>query len=389
MIFVVLRKEIRDLLRDKRTVLVSIIIPIILFPLIFSIMNVNVRRNEQLRDHLRIAIRGQNPSLRRFLNAQKNITVRPSDEPLADLRAGTVHAVIMIPDNSAQMLEAGKTATVTIAVDNTSQISLMAYGILKDIIESHGRTILQKRLTLRGIDRSLLKPIAIKKKTTLDEETGTGTMLLSLLLPLLLLVFSATSPLAVAADLIAGEKERSSLEPLLSTPVDRISLLIGKFLAVTAMGIIGVIAFMCGLIISFAISPDFFGADKLSFAMSPLPLGLIALLTVILTMIFGATELAISIFARSSREAQTYFLPVIIISVAAGYSSVMVDPKNFDPPYLHIPLVNISITIKELAIGIVEPASIAITLSWSLAYIVLAILLSRILFAREGVLFRM
>lgn len=388
-IIVVFRKEIRDLLRDKRTVIIGIIIPIVLFPLIFSIMNINVKKNKiLLRESLTISVVGKDNALQSFFKSKKNLRIVPSDNPRRDLASGRIYAAVIIPDDFNAKLQTGRPIAIRIIIDNTSQISIMAYDTIRSLIESYSQEIVQSRFATRGMDRSLLRPFSVVKEMTLSESEGAGQMMLSLLLPLLLLIFSATSPSAIAADLCAGEKERGTLEPLLSTPIGRLNLLTGKFLAITAMGIIGVIAFMVGLFISYMTSPDFFGAENLSFTMQTPELVLMAFYTVMLTMIFGAVELAISIYAKSSKEAQTYFLPVFIISIATGYGTFMIDIKNIDPSYMHIPLINISIIIKKLVIGHYDTIDLVFTFLWASIYIVAAFLFSRMMFEREDVIFR-
>jgi sodium transport system permease protein len=388
-IIVVFRKEIRDLLRDKRTVIIGIIIPIILFPLIFSIMNINVKKNKLLiKESLKVSVAGKDNSLQRFLKSRKNLRIIPSENPRRDLAAGRIYAAVIIPDDFNARIKSQRSIEIRIIVDNTSQISIMAYDTIRSLIEGYSKEIVQRRFATTGMDRTLLKPLSVVKEMTLSESEGAGKMMLSLLLPLLLLIFSATSPSAIAADLCAGEKERGTLEPLLSTPIGRLNLLAGKFLAITAMGIIGVIAFMAGLFISYMTSPDFFGAENLSFTMHAPELILMAFYTVMLTMIFGAIELAISIYAKSSKEAQTYFLPVFIISIATGYGTFMIDIKNIDPRYLHIPLINISIIIKKLVIGHYATIDLVFTFLWALVYIVVAFFFSRIMFEKENVIFR-
>ena len=388
-IIVVFRKEIRDLLRDKRTVIIGIIIPIVLFPLIFSIMNINVKKNKLLlRESLTISVVGKENALQRFFKSRKNLRILPSDNPRRDLASGRIYAAVIIPDDFNAKLQRQMPVEIRVVVDNTSQLSTMAYEIIRSLIESYSKEIVQRRFATRGMEYALLKPLSVVKEMTLSESEGAGTMMLSLLLPLLLLIFSATSPSAIAADLCAGEKERGTLEPLLSTPIGRLDLLAGKFLAITAMGIIGVIAFMTGLFISYMTNPDFFGAENLSFTMHVPELLLMAFYTVLLTMIFGAIELAISIYAKSSKEAQTYFLPVFIISIATGYGTFMIDIKNIDPSYMHIPLINISVIIKKLVIGHYDAIDLIVAFLWASLYIVVAFLFSRMMFEREDVIFR-
>ena len=105
-------------------------------------------------------------------------------------------------------------------------------------------------------------------------------------------------------------------------------------------------------------------------------------------MISGAIELAFSIYAKSSKESQTWSFPLVIITMAAGYGTYMLDVKNIPAGFFHIPIVNISTIIKEVVLGIVDPVHIGITFLWSLFYIFMAFLFSKKMFLSEDVIFR-
>src|SRR3712207_8932641 len=94
-----------------------------------------------------------------------------------------------------------------------------------------------------------------------------GKFMLSMMLPMMLIIFAASGPIAAATDLGAGEKERGTLEPLLTTQASRMSLLWGKFLAITVMGILTTLAFLGGLIISMKMSPNMFAGMKGGFGL--------------------------------------------------------------------------------------------------------------------------
>ena len=123
---------------------------------------------------------------------------------------------------------------------------------------------------------------------------------------MMLVIFAASGPIASAVDLGAGEKERGTLEPLLTTQASRMSLLWGKFLAITTMGVMTSIAFIGGLAVSMQMSPEAFGyeVNEATLALEPAAFVIIALITILLTMVFGALALAISIYARSFKEAR-------------------------------------------------------------------------------------
>ena len=230
---------------------------------------------------------------------------------------------------------------------------------------------------------------SVSSRALYPPEIGSSMLTLSIILPLLLMTFTSVSTTAVAADLGAGEKERQTLEPLLANPASRIQILAGKFLAVTIMGIAGVLSFTAGIVISYCINPDFLGTGPLVFTVKGIPLAVLCIQTLFLSMIFGSAELALSIFARSLKEAQLMFIPLLMVSMACGYSVTMITPESSAAEILrHIPLVNIGLLIKELSLGTASAAGIIVTLTWSVLYITLFLAASLAFFSSEKVILR-
>ena len=126
------------------------------------------------------------------------------------------------------------------------------------------------------------------------------------MLPLLLIIYSIAGPMGAAVDLGAGEKERGTLEPLLTTQAGRLSLLWGKFFAITVMGLISTISSLIGLYIAMKQDNGLFHGGAASLGIKTILL--IGLITLLLTMLFGALELAISIYLPDLKEAQHIFL---------------------------------------------------------------------------------
>lgn len=163
-------------------------------------------------------------------------------------------------------------------------------------------------------------------------------------------------------------------------------MLWGKFFAITVMGFLSTLSSLLGLYIATKQNKGIFygGAGSLDIK----TIILIGLITLLLTMLFGALELAISIFARSFKEAQTYISPLMIIAFLPTYATYMMDAKNIENFFFHIPLANVSCIIKELISGIYNYTHIAITFVWIAVYIVGSILFARYMFSREEVIFR-
>lgn len=387
--WIVFKKELIDLFRDKKTLVSSILIPIIIFPLLFYVMGNSMNSmSKKVEENLNIAIKdnSKGSQLVDFIKEQKNITIVQSSNMNEDLKNGKILVAIEIPENFDEDIKNEKTVNLKMTYDNSSQSSQMAVDSFNLLMEGYSKAIVEQRLMERNISGEFLNPIKLEVITTENKDEGYGKLMLSLLLPLLLIIYSIAGPMGAAVDLGAGEKERGTLEPLLTTQAGRLSLLWGKFFAITVMGLLSTLASLLGLYISTKQDNGFFhgGAGSISIK----TIILIGLITLLLTMLFGALELTISIFARSFKEAQTYISPLMIIAFVPTYATYMLDAKNIESFYFHIPLANVSCLIKELISGIYNYTHLGITFAWIAVYIVGSILFARFMFSREEVIFR-
>lgn len=386
---IVFLKELKDLFRDKKTLIVSIVVPLLIFPIMFGLMGRGIEGStKKIEQNLKIAVSGDtSSSFCSFLKSQKSIKIIESSDMKKDIQNGKIYAGIVLPDGIDKNIQAGNQPEITLVYDDASQNSSTAEEVLQNMIQAYSKEVVKARLSAKGIDEKILEPVNVKEDIVAKQKTSTAQMLISMILPLFLIMYATSSPMAAAIDLGAGEKERGTLEPLLTTQASRMSLLFGKFFAITVMGVIGVVASILGLVISFKTSPGIFkGASGISLSLNSL--WVVALFTIILVMVFAALELAVSIYARSFKEAQTYVSPLTIIGMLGGFSTYMMDIKNITPVYLNIPLVNVSVILKEVISGIYNPYHILIVFVWSAVYITISILFARYMFSREDVIFR-
>lgn len=381
-------KELKDIFRDKKTIFMSLVIPLIIFPLLFLVLGGSMDKSmKQVEENLTVAIVDSgNSSLSQFLHNQETIKLVESTDVEADIKSGKILVALEIPANFDEDIIAEKPADLALLYDNSSQSSQMAFSAVSSMVDAYSKVVIEERLLARDIRGDLLTPVVIDARTTEKEEEGFGKFMLSLMLPLMLVIFSITGPMGVAVDLGAGEKERGTLEPLLTTQAGRLSLLWGKFFAITVMGLLSTMASLLGLLFSMRQEGGLFQGSAVS--IEPITLVLIGLVTLLLTMFFGALELSISIYARSFKEAQTYISPLTMISFIPTYATYMLDAKNIETYYFHIPLANISCILKEFLAGIYNFTHIGITFAWIIIYIIAAVLFARYMFSKEEVIFR-
>ena len=392
-ISIVYKKELIDIFRDKKTLVAAILIPFLIYPLIFGFMGKGIKDTTDFIEEeggVKIAlIDDDNSEIGNILKSRSNIDIKDSDNIADDVKSGKILLGIEIPQGFQEKIANEEETNITITYDNTSQKSSMALSFIKELLDEYSKGIVAHRLEARDMDATILTPINTITKSPDRDDTGFGKLMLSLMLPMMLVIFAASGPIASAVDLGAGEKERGTLEPLLTTQASRMSLLWGKFLAITTMGVMTAIAFIGGLAVSMQMSPEAFGyeVNEATLALEPAAFVIIALITILLTMVFGALALAISIYARSFKEAQTYLTPLNIIGIL-GATSYFIEPKTMPGAFLHIPIINVVVIIKELTLGIFNTNHLLVVFVWMIIYIILSISFARYMFSKEEVIFR-
>ncbi|AGY77812.2 ABC transporter permease [Clostridium autoethanogenum DSM 10061] len=375
--------------RDRKTILMSILIPMLLLPVLsFVIGKATSTSHKNVESNLKIAVVDKGSSnLGSFFKSQKNVKIIKSNNIKQDVKDGKILAGITIPENFDENISKDMNEKITLTYDNSSSDSMEAFDILNSYIDKYSKNIVSKRLEKRNIDSKVLTPINVAQDTIEKKESGIGKLMLNIMVPLLLILGSVGNTVAPSLDLGVGEKERGTLEPLLTTKASRMSLLWGKFLAITIVGIIVSLANLAGLFISMNQTNGMFqGANDINIGLETIIL--IMILPILLTMVFGALGLSISIYAKSSKEAQTYLSPFTIIAVILVYATMMKDAKSIETYFFSIPIANASCLTKEFLVGIHNTAHIAITFGWMIVYIVAAISFARYMFNKESVIFR-
>ncbi len=351
----VARKELRDLSRDPRTLFLSFALPLFLFPALFWMLAAWTPGAEDGGRPFRIALgapwHGPQADASRFVFV-------PLDEGEDYDALWTVGA----PDGGA--------ALGTIVYDNKRPRSIAAYRALAALLGEDRRAADYGSVPLH------------------PEEEAAGDLILGLLVPLMLLLFAVSCPLPVAADVSSGEKERGSLEALLATSAPRTGIVLGKLGAVAAAGSAGAAAYALGVYLSYRISPSILGPGPYVFARSPGELLLLGLFGLLITALFSALELAAGTFTRSVREAQLLGMPLLILSMGAVYAAQSVDLREVPAFLPHVPLVNLSLAVRELAQGDLRVGHLIPALCWGILYLAGAAFLSARLFRRESMVLK-
>lgn len=354
---VVFRKEITELFRDLRTVLVSIGVPLVLFPLLAAILAYGGESGGiGPPTDVAVSLSGaEMGDISGFLRSHGELSIVevPASETVEEaVVAGSIDVAVVL-DSSRD---------VTVVFDNTHQRSLAAgelvTGLLKEYLSQSERTT------------RVAASFAVRLEPIHPPAEGAATLILSFLLPMVILVSAAIGPLASAADLGAGEKERRTLEALLGSPGRRSAILIGKFAAVSTMGLLGVFSFVAGAGLAYLATRTV--TEGLVFTLTAEGILSVAYPAVLAALTLAAFELVISLYARSSKAAQTFSVPVLIVASAVGYATVLVDMRSLSGWYYHVPLLNLGLMIKGAVLGTSHPAGLLISSVWVVMYLLVA-----------------
>ncbi len=388
----ILKKELLDIVRDRKTLVFTLILPILIYPLMFKFMSSSMEQAQtDVQKEINIYIEGDTESLMaKTITALENIKTPDVESPTEALKNGDIQLIINIPENFDENIAAGKNDTIDLLIDEESNKSMIASSLVSDIYDNYKNTIVEERLTANGVDPSILKPFDINVKSGIntdnDNINGVATMLLTMI-PTLIVILMVSSTVGMAADLGAGEKERFTFEPLLSTSAKRSSLLWGKITALCTVSFLALIANLAAMVFSMQKFMSF-GEESINFNLEPATiLGMLVVGCLVLVTL-SALQISVSIYARSTKEANSYLAAITMPTMILSFLPYMMDAKGINPAFFNIPITNAICLMKEFTVGIFDVKHIAIVIGWHLVYIVASIMFAKFMFSKEEVIFR-
>lgn len=393
--WIVFTTDLLSTLRDRRTWLTMVLVPLLLVPAMLVLAPSTVEQQVRSIDEElpRICIIGAHhgPSLVQFLQASKKVRIIEAADPVKALVNGDVDLIVNIPSGFEGILTRGGQVSVSVHYDASRQRSSLSQSRVENVLKEYSKEIAAARLAKLGIDEAMLTPLHTDVLNIASEEQVGGSFL-AMIMPMFLGVWGALGGMYAAIDAVAGEKERGTLEALLATPTPRFSIVTGKYLTVVFTSLVSVLASLLGMYLAFLIKPEAVTgtglADTLRFA---LPFGhtLLMLLVILpLSGIFSAIELMLSAFARSFKEAQTYLSPLSILIVLPILATQFIEPGTVGLWVFCVPLINVVFVLKEILLGNINWLHIVVTLGSSLTYVVIVLKATTRLFQKESVLFR-
>ena len=382
--WVVLRKELLDAFRDRRMVVVALVVMPLAVPLILAGMSAlgTQRQVEKLESTLELPVIGAEhaPNLVAWLGTRDVRVVAGPEDADGAVRRQEHDVVLRIDARFAEDWRAGRPAGLELVFDSSRPLQSGAtVARLRSLLSAYDRQVGTLRLIARGIHPAVAQPLQVGERDVATP--GTRFDLAQQMLPYLLLLLAFVGGMQLAIDATAGERERQSLEPLLATPASREAIIGGKILATAAFAMLSVLVTLLMYRAAFALLP----ADRLDTSLA-VPIDALArlLLVVLPVVLLGATVLtALAAFARSHREAQGY-LPLLIFLPMLPTLYLMVAPVKTQTWMLAVPFLGQNQLILRILRG--EPvtaAEWAINLGAGLLLVALVWWLAARLYHRE------
>jgi len=388
---VIAAKELKDALRDRRTILAMILIPIIVLPVL---MFLPMFLASPERNPVRVAVIQSDSTSDDFLatlaSAQVHIVRIGREENMTKLiQNGEYELGMVLPPNFSRILEGpDKTATITVFVDQSSTRGTIAFSLVQDAVTRYAKKVVEERLAETGLPPEALNPIETEVRAV--TVTGAGAIFLVILLPLFLGIYAVTGAMYFIMDTTAGEKERKTLEALLTMPATRTEIVLGKFLIAVLIALLSSVLAILGMMAGAVFLVGAAGAGESSapgLSISLTNLLLIGLATLVLAMTSASLEMVISIFARSFKEAQNLLSPLTLVVVVPTMAMQYMSEQTLRALEI-APILNAMLIIRDALLNKVAASNLALELASAFVYMVIALAIAIKIFNSEKAMAR-
>ncbi|HKW56339.1 MAG TPA: ABC transporter permease [Candidatus Acidoferrum sp.] len=393
---VVYKKELTEWLRDRRTLISTVLVPLLAFPLLISgvIYLSSTLMSQAQKEVPKVMVIGgdDSPSAVAALRANKELEIVPyADNWKDEISNKEIRAAVEIPKGFQNALETGASETVQIDYYQGEIKSEFGADHVESSLKSYRDDLIKKRLEAKNLPASLISPFDTKKQNVAPPEKVGGASIGSFI-GYMVIILSMTGAMYPAIDLTAGEKERGTMETILSSPISRLDLVLGKFLLIFSASLTTAILSVTSMGISFAYLGHSLANASKSGEGIHMNLGLMSVVAVFLmalplAVLFAAALMTVALFAKTYKEAQSYLTPMTFVVVIPAVASVM-PGVELTPKLALIPILNTSLVCKEIIAGTYHWGSIFNIFASTCVYAAIAIFLAVKTFQRESVLFR-
>ncbi|MGE0481787.1 MAG: ABC transporter permease subunit/CPBP intramembrane protease [Phycisphaerae bacterium] len=433
------RKELADILRDRRTLVAMVLVPIVLYPALMlgSLQALEAQTSRLKQETYTVAVPDAETQrwLRRALDtdparrapgpgvAGEDVEATAGEAPPAAARGGGLgvgdeadgarqgvrqsppdYVIRVVSDVAGAVREGGAhvglivhgalpeassndATALGLVVDQTEVRSTIAAAGLDGVLQRLNQQLVLMRLARLRVDADFLTPLRIEEPLSVETPEKRGGSILGQIVPFILIIMTITGAVYPAIDLTAGERERGTLETLMVAPVPTVDLIAGKFMVVAFIGMLSAFLNLLsigGTIYLSGVSDLLSRGNAVRIPLEALPLVLVVLLP--MAVMFSALLLAVCSFARSFKEAQNYVMPVMVAAMIPGVVGVLPGVR-LEGPLLITPVANIVVLTRDLFMGRFDVEAILWVMLSTTIYAGAAVAVAAKLFGQEAVLF--
>lgn len=399
-IVTIFKKEMTDTLRDRRTLIFMLLIPIVAIPLLMmGLSSLMVSQITKVKEEVsEIVIEGENflpEDLQTMFTEAPGLSIRGEDEfegkdLMDELKQGNFQVLMVVSEGFGSDLEQENQTEIEIFYDEAELKSEFAERKIKDLLTDYKDRVVQKRMEGRGLSAEILSPFAVKSQNVAPLQKIAGKEF-GAILPYLIIIMCFMGAMYPAIDLAAGEKERGTLETLLVSPATRGEFVVGKYIVILVTGVVAAFLSLGSLVFSlnYMVEDLLKGMSKmLAIELDIHTIILVFLIILPLAGIFAGVLLSVSIFARSFKEAQSYVNALNMAVILPAFVSLL-PGVEMDYSMALIPVVNASLIMKDAISGSIEWNFVFVALLSNAVLAAATLVFCKKWFEKESILFRM
>lgn len=392
--WIVFKKELLDTLRDRRTLLTAVVVPMLLLPLImwgaaaFSASQTEEAQTKTL--DVGLISDGNARAFADTLRARPDLNVVegfPADSVRAFVRRDSLDAAFVFGSNFDQQVAGRAPGTLSLIYETGSDAGIER-SRLTSLVDAYRQQLLDQRLASMNLDRRAIETVDLQQVDVATQRESIG-QLVGGFLPYFFLIFCFMGGMYPAIDLGAGEKERHTMETLLTAPASRFQIAMGKFGVIATAGLLSALIAILGLyggLLFIGDLPAGIG-EVLESVMTPGAVLLLISLLLPLTMFFAGVQLVLSLYAKSFKEAQSIFGPLtigVILPAALG----LLPGMELTAVTALIPILNVALATKAIVAGTIDVGLLLLTYASLIVIAGLALAACAYYFQKESVIFR-
>lgn len=364
-VLTIFRKELIDSIRDRRTLFAMVIIPLVMFPVLIGIssrmMMSQIKKAQEKTLKVGLITNDNAVGLKDKLMSNGKLEIingLNESEGRSLVQNDSLEAFIVVDDNFDELVAQNKQGRINLYY-KSSEKSEIEYERVIELLEEYENELREARFAALGLDESIIETVDLSSFNLASiKERLAGSI--GGFLPYLFIIFCFTGSMYPAIDLAAGEKERGTLETLLTSPVGKFEILLGKFGVVVLTGIISAAISIVGMYIG-VLQMKEIPSELLNSILGILETrSIILLLSLLLplTGFFASILLSLSIIAKSFKEAQSILTPLMIVVIVPAFIGLL-PGMELDGKTALIPILNVSLATKSIIAGNIDALMMA------------------------------